>query len=252
MSQIMVMPVPETQGDAEVPTRDRRAALEALLRSPRLGGAVQIASAQAQTKGVSEIGLLPVSEQLRPLLPGGGLPRGSTVSLTASAGLLWELLATPSANGAWVAVVGQPALARAILAAVDAGLDASRLLLVPEPGDRWPEAVAALLDGADVVVAAPSGVITGGLARQLTARARQRGAVLVSFGTAWPGADVVLEPTASVWRGPRAGRGRLRDRELEVTCRGRGNSSQPRKATLRLHAGLSSGSAQPAVLMATR
>ncbi|MGH3964401.1 MAG: hypothetical protein ACRDRY_14270, partial [Pseudonocardiaceae bacterium] len=48
----------------------------------------------------------PVVEPLAPLLPGGGLRRGSVVAVQGSTALLLALLAAASAQGAWVAVVG--------------------------------------------------------------------------------------------------------------------------------------------------
>jgi len=57
--------------------------------------------------------VLPVAEPLAPLLPGGGLRRGSTVAVAAGPGatsLLFALLAEASAGGAWVGVVGRPEL----------------------------------------------------------------------------------------------------------------------------------------------
>jgi len=45
-----------------------------------------------------------------------------------------------------------------LLAAYELGVDLERLALVPEPGPDWPQVVAALLDGIDVVVVAPPAV----------------------------------------------------------------------------------------------
>jgi hypothetical protein len=63
---------------------------------------------------------------------------------------------------------------------IPSGVALERLALVPGPGPDWPEVVAALLDGIDVVVAAPPVGVSPMLARRLAARARQRGTVLVA------------------------------------------------------------------------
>src|SRR6202035_4248360 len=81
-----------------------------------------------------------------PVVPGEGvLP-----VLPALRGLL---AAPASAAGAWCAAVGLPSLG--VRAAADAGLDPDWLLLVAEPGASWPQVVASLLDGCDVVLLRP-------------------------------------------------------------------------------------------------
>lgn len=176
--------------------------------------------------------LLPVAPELRPLLPAGGLRRGSTVAVTPGASsLVLALLAQASVAGSWSAVVGMPGLGA--LAAHQAGVALERLALIPHPGPEWPTVIAALLDGVDVVVAAPPGRVTGRIASRLAARARQRGGVLVPYGH-WEGADLTLTAGHGAWEGLGAGRGRLRRRELTVTARGRGAAGRPRQVRIRL------------------
>src|SRR5918994_1936737 len=64
--------------------------------------------------------LLPVVPALQPLLPSGGLRRGTTVAVTSSAALALALVAGASAAGSWVAAVGLPDLG--IVAAVETGI----------------------------------------------------------------------------------------------------------------------------------
>ncbi|MGH8792284.1 MAG: hypothetical protein ACRDXX_06525, partial [Stackebrandtia sp.] len=162
------------------------------------------------SRGVGGAGrVLPVAGPLAELLPYGGLRRGATASVTASVGLLVGLLAGASASGAWCAVAGLPQLG--LLACDEAGVDLGRLVLAP--GTDWPTAATALLDGCDLVAVAAASV-TAQAARRLSLRARHRGAVLVGFGCAWPGSEVVLTPTESRWHGLGAGEGRLRHREV--------------------------------------
>jgi hypothetical protein len=102
--------------------------------------------------------------------------------------------------------------------------------LVPYPGPEWTDIVAALLDGFDIVVAAPPGPVASNIAGRLAARARQRGGVLISYGQ-MPGADLVLESIQSRWSGLDRGSGRLLQRELTVMARGRGAAARAREAS---------------------
>lgn len=182
--------------------------------------------------------MLPVVAPLARLLPGGGLRRGSTVALADAPGatsLLFALLAEASAGGAWAGVVGRPALG--LLAAAEAGVRLDRLALVPHPGRDLLAVLVALLDGMDVVVV--SGAVRAGVRagdrQRLAARARQRGAVLVSLGQ-WPGADVELSCTGTRWQGLGAGVGRLRARRVGVQLRGRGGVAAGRSTGMLLPA----------------
>ncbi|MEV6527417.1 hypothetical protein AB0M43_36385 [Longispora sp. NPDC051575] len=201
-------------------SRTREEILAGLMRAPGLAGKINTATTAPDAAGGDAVRVLPVRAELAAVLPDGGLRRGTTVAVASSASLLIELMAGTSRAGGWCAVVGMPAFGA--LAAAAAGVDLNRLALVPDPGSRWPEAVAAMVDGFDLVVVAPGAArVTGSLAGRLDARVRQRGAVLVAFGVAtWPGADVLLDVDheASAWRGLRRGRGRLRFRDLAVTA----------------------------------
>ena len=125
--------------------------------------------------------LLPVVPALQSLLPGRGLRRGATVTVSRSAALALALVAGASAAGSWVAAVGLPDLG--IVAAAESGIALERLALVPAPGARaWTTVVAALLDAVDVVLVRPPPRLPAPQARRLAARARERGAVLVPLG----------------------------------------------------------------------
>jgi hypothetical protein len=199
---------------------------------------------------------LPVLPLLRPLLPGGGLRRGATVAVAPAPGdpsgrppvgpapprplashggtsLLLALLAAASRAGSWCAVVGVPTLGG--VAAAEFGVDLGRLALVPNPGPEWTAVVAALLDGMDIVAAAPPGHVAPSVASRLAARARQRGSVLVPYGR-WEGADVTLEAVRGVWYGVGQGHGRLRARQLTVAARGRGAAVRPKQLRIWLPA----------------
>jgi hypothetical protein len=220
--------VPAAAEDAG--TAPAAAGITRLIRGAGLTGLVRSASAQADEAGPGSDRILPVLPELRCLLPSGGLRRGSTVAVTPGAtSVLLALLAAASAAGSWCAVVGLPTLGA--LAAADLGIALDRLALVPAPGPDWPNVVAALLDGVDVVVAAPAGPVAASIAGRLAARARQRGSVLLPYAR-WAGADVVLEATGGGWQGLGQGRGRLHQRELVIHARGRGAAARPREVTV--------------------
>lgn len=189
-------------------------------------GAVGVASDLARVTA-DRVRMLPVHPELARLLPWGGLRRGSTVRVRESTSLLLSLLAAPTASGSWAAVVARPDLG--VVAAAELGVAVERLALVPWPGANLAEVVAALLDGLDLVVT-PRGGLADQQARRLSARARHRGAVLVTPDP-WPAADATLRPVDSRWTGLAAGAGHLAHRTATIRSEGRG---APVRATLRL------------------
>ncbi|GIH18659.1 hypothetical protein Raf01_68310 [Rugosimonospora africana] len=213
------------------PGQETGAGLATLVRDAGLAGLVRPASAQhADETGTAGDRVLPVLPELRHLLPAGGLRRGSTVAVTpGTTSVLLALLAAASGSGSWCAVVGLPTLGPA--AAAELGIALDRLALVPHPGPEWPSVVAALLDGVDIVVAAPPGPVVAGVSSRLAARARQRGSVLVPYAR-WGGADVVLDSSGGSWHGLGQGRGRLLRREMTISARGRGAAARPRGITV--------------------
>ena len=182
--------------------------------------------------------LLPVRSDLEELFPRRGLKRGSVVGIaTADApggtALALATLAGASQQGSWTAVVGLPAVGA--VAAHEAGVDLARCALVPDPGvTTWPTVVAALLDAIDLVLLAPPPRVRAADARRLSARARERGSVLLVLGR-WPeGPDVQLRPVAVRWTGVGAGHGALTSRELEVLAGGRGAAARERRRRVAL------------------
>ncbi len=180
--------------------------------------------------------LLPVLAPLEALFPAGGLKRGSVVTVTGSTSLALSLLAAASAQGSWCGAVGLPSLGLA--AAAELGVVLERFPLVPWPGRAsgaggWAWVVAALVDALDVVLARPPSPVKAADARRLTARARERGAVLVVSGTGWPeAAEVQLTVASSTWDGLGQGHGRLRGRRVEVVAGGRGAAARERRVSL--------------------
>jgi hypothetical protein len=178
---------------------------------------------------LAEERILPVLPVLEPLLVGGGLRRGSTVSVVGSTSLALALVAGPSAAGSWTAAVGAPALG--VVAAAEAGIDLQRLALVADPGDQWATVTAALLDAVDVVMVRPARRVRQADARRLVARARERGSVLVPLAP-WDGADVQLSIEVARWHGVGRGEGHLAGREVEVVATGRAAAARTRRASI--------------------
>lgn len=186
----------------------------------------------------SEAGrILPVPEPLAALLPRGGLVRGSVVSMSGAASLLSGLVASVTASGGHVAVLGHPGFG--VLAAVEMGAQLRRLALVPEPGPDPVEIAAVLLDGMDLVVLGLGGAaVSPSRARAVIARARSRGATLVVTDGHWGGAEVHLDARVRGYGGvgcaADGGGGRLRSVRLAVRAQGR--AFQPRTACLDVRA----------------
>src|SRR5262249_36373026 len=116
--------------------------------------------------------VLPVLPELAGLLPDGGLRRGATVAGTRGSWLLRAGVAAPSRAGRWCGVVGWREFGG--LAAAELGVVLERVVAVPEPGRQWVAATAALLDGADLVLARPPPGAEPRDLRRLAARARER------------------------------------------------------------------------------
>lgn len=178
--------------------------------------------------------VLPVLPVLAPLLPGGGLRRGSTVWVgggPAASSLALALVADATSLGSWCAAVGWPSLG--VAAAAELGVALERFPLVSSPpAAAWPTIVAALLDAFDVVLARPPARLALGRARRLSARARERGAVLVLVGdtaSSIEGTDVRLSTAAAEWHGLGRGHGHLAGRVVEVVAGGRGAASRERR-----------------------
>lgn len=162
--------------------------------------------------------VLPVPSALAALLPGGGLRPGASYSLGRSASLLFALLARPSQDGAWCAAVGIPHLGAE--AARAAGVELSRLVLVPEPGERWLAVTAAIADVLPVVAVRPPVRAKDGDVARLAARMREREAVLLVQGP-WPQTEAMIDVGDPSWSGLGEGWGLLEGRELTVTVTSR-------------------------------
>jgi len=153
----------------------------------------------ARTSG--EDGLIAVARALAPLFGSAGLERGHVYACAgdASMSLLYSLVAPATQNGLWFAMVD---LARAgLMAAHEQGVALHRTLCVSSGNNAsWARVVGALVDGVDLVaVAAPTCSLAH--ARQITARVKAQGSVLLIVGQ--PGAfsvDATFTTRTSEWQ----------------------------------------------------
>jgi hypothetical protein len=215
---------------------------------PGFGDLVQ----RTRPTSLAKESLLPVARPLTELLGTPGLRRGSTVVVhgdgaQGATSLLLALLAGPSMDGAWCAVVGAPELG--LVAAGELGVALDRLVLVPEPGRRLAQIGAALVEGCDLVCLRCPSPLAAPEARRLAARARERKVVLliatgstaslglspaggpVQRGAVRPGGaassgwyempDVALAVRGGRFEGVARGSGRVRSHLVEVVARRR-------------------------------
>ncbi len=225
--------------------------------APRRSGYLEPGSLEAAS-------VLPVLPALAGLFQDGGMRRGATLGVRAPGGgatsLLGALLAPVTGSGYWGGVVGVPGLGVESLAGL--GVDCTKLVFIPDPGDRWGDVTGVLLAALDVVVLgcsfpgavpgdhgashargmapsgmapcgmAPSGMAPSGMARRLVDRARVGRSTLILAGSlpAWPVAlDTELVIRGSHWDGLQQGYGRLLHREVTVLARGRRAAGRERQ-----------------------
>ena len=166
---------------------------------------------------------LPVSAELADLFPEGALVRGRVLSCTgpAATSLALALASAAMESGSWMAVVDMPTLG--LDAASELGVPLQRIVSVSSAD--WPAAVAAAVDGFDLVLSSVPGrgaALRRSAATMLASRVRQRGAVLLTIGaTGELACDGTLRTTGPEWEGLEAGHGRLCLRHIDVRAGGR-------------------------------
>lgn len=201
---------------------------------------------------------LPVLGELQEFFIHDGLQRGSVVELGGGPGattLALALLAGAARTGSWVAAIGFDEIGWE--AAEGLGVPLENVVVVRVPGsgssrvgssrtgnhpDRvWQKALSQLTASFDLVLCGPR--INPGAAqvRQIRARARERGSVVLgvcrgsgaaglsSVARGWSGSDVRMVVKESLWEGLGGGWGVLAQRRLRVLVEGRGSMSRPRE-----------------------
>lgn len=170
----------------------------------------------------SEHTLLPLDPALSALLPEEGLQTGTAYTVSPSPGLVLALLSAASRKGHWCAVIGMPTLG--VEAAAAFGIDLSRLILVPDPAERWLAATSALAEVVPLIVVHPGERARDADVSRLSARLRDRGCTLLIAekpGDAWPQSEGSIRIHDPQWHGVGAGWGLLSDCTVTVTSRTR-------------------------------
>lgn len=206
---------------ATTATLTRSDAADRLVRARQVlsaASASTIASEEHQYQGLlADTTGYPVPEVLQEMMP-QGLGRGNVTVVRGSVSLLTSLLGEVSGTSVWIVLLGLPEIGLAALE--QQGIELTQLVLIPDPGALSATAVAAALDGFDVVVCGPHVVLSDHDRRRLTSKVRQTRSVLLS-SLAWPGAALELTAQRCQWYGVDAGGGWLQGTELTVTCSGR-------------------------------
>jgi hypothetical protein len=152
---------------------------------------------------------VPTLPALSEVLP---LHAGATYGVD-SASLALAVAAGASQAGEWIGFAGCGDFGAE--AAAELGIELSRTVLVPDPGEHWLEVTAALVDVLRVVVLRPPAFVDQRTAGILDSRLRNRSAVLVVLGD-WPRVAAKLSTEESTWSGPAAGTGQLEQRRARV------------------------------------
>lgn len=226
-------PVGVGKNDVGETVEDTVAVLRARLAAASVGRARSVVPQNQQTVTVAASEQrareqLPIPGVLADLMPGGGLARGSVVSVDGARSVLVAMIAAVTAAGGYVAVVGHPHLS--LHAAAEMGADLSRIATVNgAPGFDPVEAAAVLLDGLDLVVVGLGGMsVPPSRSRAVMARARAKGAALVVTDGRWSGTQASLTAQVADYRHlpfRHLGHGRIAGMSLSVQVRGRGMRS---------------------------
>ena len=152
---------------------------------------------------------VPTLAGLADLVP---LHAGATYAVD-TASLALALAAGASRAGEWVGFAGCADFGAE--AAADLGIELSRTVVVPDPGEHWLEVTATLVDVLRVVVLRPPVSVDARTAGVLDSRLRTRSSVLVVHGD-WPRVEARLSVEESAWSGPASGAGQLLERRARV------------------------------------
>ena len=167
-----------------------------------------------------------------PTLPGIAdlvpLHAGATYAVD-SASLALALAAGASRAGEWVGFAGCADFGAE--AAAELGIELSRTVLVPDPGEHWLEVTAALVDVLRVVVLRPPASVDERTAGILDSRLRTRSAVLVVHGH-WPRVEARVSVEESGWSGLRVRRGAAAGASRPGRRTTRGSTAAARRADL--------------------
>ena len=183
----------------------------------------------------SEHPLLPLEPAFSALLPDEGLQTGTAYTVSPSPSLVLSLLAAASRKGHWCAVVGMPTLG--VEAAAAFGIELPRLILVPDPGDRWLAVTSALAEVVPLIAVQPGGRARDADVSRLSARLRDRGSTLLVAESAesgvWPQSEGTIRLHDQQWLGIGEGWGLIEGSTATVTAQTR-HTPQPMSVRVRL------------------
>jgi len=181
---------------------------------------------------------LQVLDVFETVLPGRGLVRGQSVSISADSScgagalsLASALIARATQIDSWCAVVGVASFG--VSGAAQLGVSTDRLALVPladaSSRSQWIAVTSALVDTCDVVItrvpkstsSSHTRQLSDGL-RRLQARSRQQESILLTVGQVDQSADLRLRVISNKWVGIERGWGLLGDRMMQVEISGKG------------------------------
>lgn len=174
---------------------------------------------------------LPVPMPLSELLPRGALARGTALSITGAGSILVGLVATATAAGHHVALIGQPKFG--LLAVHEHGGDLSKIALI-DPGQADPlDAANICIDGIDLVISTVHGRdVPPTRARALLARNRTHAGIFAITDGRMPGLDLTISSRPVGYGGIEQGRGRIRSITIDTTVHGRGITQRTSRYTL--------------------
>ena len=168
---------------------------------------------------------LPVVSGLETLVPSGALQRGSNLAVHGVGATSFALALAEQAirEGSFMAVIAPSSFGLAACLDFDIPLRRVVQFVLPDNVENWAQAVAAIVEGFDVVVLADQRRATTSQARQLVARNRERGSILIRVGgPAWPdAADLRFDVGSPEWSGLGQGHGHLQARKVAVQVAGR-------------------------------
>lgn len=183
----------------------------------------------------SEHPLLPLDPAFSALLPEEGLQTGTAYTVSPSPSLVLALLSAASQKGLWCAVVGMPTLG--IEAAAAFGIALPRLILVPEPGERWLAVTSALAEVVPLIAVHPASRVRDADVSRLSARLRDRGCTLLvtesTTSAAWPQSEGTIRLHDQHWHGIGEGWGLIEGSTATVTASTRRNPA-PSSVRVRL------------------
>lgn len=168
---------------------------------------------------------LPVVSDLAALVPSGSLQRGSNLAVHGVGATSFALALAGQAvrQGSFMAVIAPSSFGLASCLDFDIPLRRVVQFVLPDAVENWAQVVAAVVEGFDIVLLADQRRATNSQARQLVARNRERGSILMRVGgPAWPdAADLRFDVGAPEWSGLGQGHGHLRERKVAVQVAGR-------------------------------